>query len=455
MSFLKDKQFTKAMMALAIPVALQNLISAILNIFDQIMVGYLPADMADNYLSAVLLVNQIILIYGIVLFAVGNAVNVFIAQYNDDSKRQLIPQRVGVALSIAVVTGVIFTLCGVLFSDNIIALYDADIKYDYLASQFLSVVAWSFVPMAITTTISFVLRAIKKLRHTLIASVIGVCCNIVFNYVLMFGIGSYEGMGFMGAAYGTILARIIEMVIIIVFLIVYKYPIIASPKIMLARDRQFNKQFSKVFFPILFNEVSWALSCAVFLYVFDKQPNSEVVLAAYNITGTVDKLLSVAMLGIGSAACVTLGNVIAEKNTDNTMKMSRYCLQFGLLAGVVIGVVYIITAFVAPMAFGNASSEAQVMAKYMIIIYGVTAVARSSAFMSIVGVLRSGGDTMFCVIAESIIIWCIAVPIVLVGGLIWNWNAYVILCVIMGAEALKAVVCVARCRTSRWIKLVL
>lgn len=455
MSFLKDKQFTKSMMMLAVPVAMQNLITAVLNIFDQIMVGYLPSGMADNCLSAVILVNQIVLIYTIVLFATANAVNIFIAQYTDDVNKKLIPQRTGVAFSIAIITGIIFTLCCVLFSDNIIALYDASSKYDYLASEFLSVVAWSFIPMAITTTISFVLRAIRKMRHAIMANIIGVACNIVFNYVLMFGIGSFEGLGFIGAAYGTIAARIIEMIIIVVLLIVHKYPIIAHPKVMLARDKVFMKQFTKVFFPILFNEVSWAMSCAVFLYAFDKQPNSEVVLAAYNITSTVDKLLSVAMIGVGAAACISLGNVIAEKDTAKTMKMSKYCMQFGALCGVVIGAIYVISAFIAPQVFGNVSAEAQEMAKYMIIIYGVTAVARSLAFMSIVGVLRSGGDTMFCVIVESCIIWLVAVPLVLLGGLVWGWNAYVLLCVIMAAEFLKAGICIMRSRTTKWIKLVL
>ncbi len=455
MSFLQDKQFTKSIMALAIPVALQNLITAILNIFDQVMVGYLPSGVADNCLSAVILVNQIVLIFTIVLFATANAVNIFIAQYTDEHSQRLIPHRSGVAFSIAIITGIIFTICCIFFSDNIIALYDASSQYDYLASEFLAVVSWSFVPMAITTTISFILRAIRKMRHAIIANIIGVCCNIVFNYVLMYGIGSFEGMGFIGAAYGTIAARVIEMIVIVSFLVAHKYPIVAHPRVMFAKDPVFMRQFSKVFFPILFNEISWAMSYAVFLYVFDKLPNSEVILAAYNITSTVDKLISVAMIGICASACVVLGNIISEKNKDKTMKTAGQCIQFGIVAGLALGVVYIICAFIAPLAFGNVSVEAQQVATYMILIYGVTSVARATAFMSIVGVLRSGGDTTFCVVVETAIIWVVAVPLVLLGGLVWGWSIYALIIVIMIAEIIKAVVCMLRVKSGRWIKLVL
>lgn len=453
--FYKEKNFTKEILALAIPVALQNLISAVLNIFDQIMVGMLPPDIADACLSAVVVVNQIVLIYSIVLFAASNTSNLFIAQYTDESRKSLIPNRVGKALAIGLLFGVACTVLGVVGSQLLVGLFDLSESYRIYAEQFLSVVAWSFIPMAVSTTIAFVLRAIKRMRIVLIANIIGVVMNIAFNYMLMFGVGDFiPAYGFIGAAYGTIIARAIEMVIIVVALIWRKYPIFAKPSVMFRWDKQFNKQFYAMFFPILINEITWSLSNAVFLSVFDKQPNSEVVLAAYNITSTVDRIIFVVLIGICASACIILGNTIAEKDYKKINITAKYCIQFSTVAGIVVGLLTFASAFLAPLAFVNASVEAKEMATNMLFIFAAATVPRAWSFMIIVGILRSGGDTTFCMIAEAAVIWALAVPLVCVGGLLLNWNVYILLGIIMAAELVKSYVCYLRIKSKKWVKLI-
>lgn len=455
--FVKDKNFTKTIVALAIPVALQNLITAILNIFDQIMVGSLPT-LVDESLSAVLLANQIVFLFQIVVFATCHTVNIFVAQYTENGKNHLIPNRVGAGMIVNVLVGIIFTVLSIVIAEQLIGMFmikvdNSDIVKP-LAVQFLKVVSISYLPMAISMSLSFVLRAIKRMRAVLICNCIAVVLNVFLNYIFMFGKLGMPVYGFIGAAYGTVISRFVEMFMIILVLVIFKYPVIAKPSVMFKPDREFSKSFFKIFFPILFNEVSWAISQMVFTFVYASQPNHEVVLAAVNITSSVDKIISVVMIGIGNAAGIMLSNSIGNKDKEQIKTYPKYSIQFGIVVGFVVGLITLATAFFAPQMFPNASSDAQYMAKVLIIIYAVAAISRTINFVLIVGILRSGGDTTFCFIAESVLIWFIGMPLILVGGLVFHWNAYILTSIIMLTELLKTITVIIRIRGNKWLKVV-
>ncbi|MFI3229387.1 MAG: MATE family efflux transporter [Bacillota bacterium] len=452
MSIFKEKTFMKNIIPLAIPIALQNLVTAVLNIIDQTMVGWLPADIAEYCLSAVLLANQVVFIIQMLHNSVGNTANMYIAQYTHNGNEKMIPRRVGLALSLNIGIGIFATLfCG-LMATNVIGLYSPSAEYAQYASDFLQVVALSFIPMSVTMTFSFVLRAIKKLNVPLYASIFGVICNMIFNYVFMFGAFGIEAMGIMGAAWGTVIARTLEMIVVVIALIKFKYPIFTKPSVMFKSDRAFNKKFFATFFPVLSNEFFWVLSMTVYLFVYDKLDSSEVMLSAYNIAQSVDKLISVFMIGVGCAGGILITNVVAKGNRQDIAKQRRLTLQFGAIMGAFVAVVTFATSFFAPEIFINVSDEARDVATKLLWCYAGSAMLRTLNFMLIVGVLRSGGDAKFCLISETIAIWCVSVPLVIVGGIVFHFNIFILYGLSMVAEVIKFIVCLKRARSERWIK---
>lgn len=452
MKFFNDKTFLKSIIALSVPIALQNLIMSVLNIFDQTMVGFLPKEIADYCLSAVLLANQVVFIFQIVLFAVCNTVNIFIAQYTHNGKKELIPQRIGMVLVINTTIAIVANILCFYFSENIIGMFNPKQEYAQYAADFLKLVSCSFVPMSLSVTFSFVLRAMKKLNVPLAANILAVFFNIFFNYIFMFGGLGIEPMGLLGAAVGTILSRTIELILVMLGLLLFKYPIFAKPKIMFKTDKKFTKQYFKMFFPILCNELFWVLSSTVYLFVYDKLPNSEVVLSAVNIAQSVDKIISVAMIGVGSAAGVIMSNVIAKNDKKEVTAYKNMTIQFGLIVGGVIAVLTLGSAFVAPTIFKNVSLDAQTTARNLLLLYGFSAIIRSLNFVIIIGILRSGGDTTFCFQAETFLIWLVSVPLVLIGGLVFKLNIYWLYILSMISEVLKFVAFYKRSRGCRWIK---
>ncbi len=452
MNVLKEKKFLKEIVPLAIPIALQNLVVAILNIVDQTMVGWLPADIAEYCLSAVLLANQIVFMIQILHYSVGNTSNIYIAQYTHNGQEKLIPRRVGLALSLNIGIGIFATLFCITMPTMVIGIFNPQPEYAGYAADFLQVVAISFIPMAITLTFSFVLRAMKKLNVPLFANIFGVVCNMIFNYVLMFGAFGIEPMGLMGAAWGTVFARTLEMIVVVAALIKYKYPIFDKPSIMFKPDKAFNKKFFATFFPVLSNEFFWVLSMTVYLYVYDKLDSSEVMLAAYNIAQSADKLLSVFMIGVGCAGGILITNTVAKGNKENIEKQRKLTMQFGLLVGGIVAIVTIGAAFLAPKLFINVSEEARKIATYLLLCYAATAILRTLNFMLIVGILRSAGDAKFCLVSETIAIWLISVPLVIVGGIVFKLNIFVLYALTMVAEVVKFIICYKRSLSNKWVK---
>ncbi len=451
--FFRDKDFMKKVVVLAIPIALQNLITSILNIFDQMMVGWLPKEIADNCLSAVLLANQIVYIFQIILFASCNTVNIFVAQYTNNGRQKDIPRRIGFLLVFNLSIAVVVTLVCMIFPNIVIGIFSPSESYRHLAEDFLRVVSWSFLPMCVSVTLGFSMRAIKKMKVVLTANVIAVALNIMFNYWFMFGGLGLEGYGLIGAAYGTILSRIIEMLIVLGGLIIFKSPIIASPRVMFKFGDGYFRRFIRMFIPILCNELFWVLSMTLYLTVYDKLPNSSTVLAAVNIANSVNNIISVAMIGVGSASGIIIGNILGDGDEKKARDYSKKSLQFSVFVGVMIGLIVVASAFVAPLMFKNVSVAAQQKARNLLFLYGLTSILRTLTFMLIIGILRSGGDTTFCMLVETGSIWLVSVPLVLLGGLVFGWNVYILYLLSNVSEAIKTVLCYVRAKGSRWIKM--
>ncbi|MBQ1269967.1 MAG: hypothetical protein IIY09_05775, partial [Clostridia bacterium] len=280
--------------------------------------------------------------------------------------------------------------------------------------------------------------------------------NIFFNYIFMFGFQplGLPAFGLIGAAYGTVISRIIELLIIVGGVILFKYPLFASPKKMLTFEKGFIKQFFKMFFPILCNELFWVLSSTVYLFVYDKLPSSEIALAAMNIATSVDKIVSVAMIGIGSAAGIIIGNTIGSGDNQKVRDYANKSWWFSLFTGILIGLLTLVLAFIAPSFFKEASAEAQHTATSLLLLFAVTAVLRNVCFMSVIGILRSGGDTTFCMIWETLAIWLVSVPLVMVFGLVFQANIYVLYALTNVSELLKAILFTVRARSNKWLRFV-
>ena len=454
MNFFKDKVFLKSVLMIAIPIALTNLLTALLNIVDGIMVAALPPEIADHATSAVRIVNQYIFVFQILIFALCSAACIFISRYWGKGDKASIPPVFGFILIIGLIISVVVTIISIAIPDVIISAFvNRSDPIHTLASNYLRVVAISFIPNTVTIVFTFTLRAVKVLRLSVITSIIAISLNIVFNYAFMFGKLGMPELGLIGAAWGTVISRAIETIIVVVCVVLLKYPIVGKFKDIFSADKAFRSAYYKMLGPVMINEVLWVIGITVYTMVFARLPNNETVLAAANVTQTMDGLLGVMMIGIGSATGIVIGNTIGSDDIEKAKDYSKKAISFSIFVGVLIGSLMFACSYFVPQLFVNLSDASRLSAAKLMRVFGISQVFRTINFVIFIGILRAGGDAKFCMVMEALTMWLIAVPTCLIAGFVFNLEVHIIYLLIFIEAAIKSVICFFRVKSGKWLKI--
>jgi Na+-driven multidrug efflux pump len=158
------------------------------------------------------------------------------------------------------------------------------------------------------------------------------------------------------------------------------------------------------------------------------------------------------MIGVGNAVGVVMGNIVGLGDENEVQKYARESVKFGILTGLVVTLLTFVASFFAPAVFKNVTAETQEMSRGLIWLYALTAVIRTLNFMYVIGILRSGGDTTFCMVSETIILWVFSVPLVIVFGIVFKASLYVVFLMSMVSEVIKIIAFDIRIRKGKWIK---
>ena len=443
-----DKRFLKAVTLLALPIAFQNLLNALLNIIDSLMVSQL----GENPMGAVLLSNQFVFLFQLIIFVIGGTASIFISQFYGKGDPESMPRYTGFSLLLGLAIGTVFTLFSILFPDLVMKMFGAKPEISPLGSDFLRIVAISFLPFTISSVFYTALRGIKRVRLSVFGSLVGIGLNVFFNFSLMFGKCGMPELGLNGAAWGTVISRGVELFIVLLVVLVRPSEITASLKKMTRWDKPFVKGYFGIFAPTVANEVFWALGSTAYFAVFARLPDSENVLAALNITQSVDKLIFVFLIGIGNATAVLIGNLLGAGKPEQAREDGYKALTFALLAGVLLGVLNYCVTFLIPLVFTKLTPASIDYANRVLLVYSVFLFVRAVNFTAVIGILRAGGDSRFCMILETCTIWLLAVPSVAVGGLVFGLSVAWLYVLVFAEELFKGILILLRVRSGKWQK---
>ncbi|MGZ9226730.1 MAG: MATE family efflux transporter [Anaerolineales bacterium] len=225
LSFLRDREFMRSMLAIALPVAFQQLITASLNMIDVIMVGQL----GETSVAALGLANQIFFLLILFLFGVTSGMSIFTAQYWGKGDVENIRKVLGICLAIAVFVATAFTLAATLMPQTLMRIYTEDQEVIRVGSEYLRIVGLSYVMMAVTVSYISVLRSITIVKLTVIVSVLALGLKTILAYLLIFGIGIFPELGVRGAAIGTAVGWTFQCILLLTLVYTLKTPLAANP----------------------------------------------------------------------------------------------------------------------------------------------------------------------------------------------------------------------------------
>ncbi len=440
----KDRLFLKQVLVITLPFAFQNLISASLNMVDTIMIGRL----GEAEIAAVGLSNQVFFLFHLLLFGVNSGAAIFTAQFWGNRDVKGIRKVLGIALITGTTVGLFFSLVGIIIPGHIISLFSTDPDVIRLGSQYLQLVSISNVFNAVTMAYAFTLRSAGQVTLPVIINFIALCINTCFNYLLIYGHYGFPRMEVKGAAIATVLARLLECLLIIA--VIYGKKLVPAGKLkeLTGFNSGFVGKYFKTTAPVIFNEFFWALGVTMFAVVYARMGTGTI--AAINIFATVERLSMVVFFGLAQAAAVMIGNQIgAGGESDALCYAKRFCC-FGPLLGLLIGGSLIFAADLILSVY-NVPSEVIKIAKQIILVYSIIMPFKIFNLINVVGVLRSGGDTRFSLILDTVGLWLIAVPLAFLSGLVWKLPPHLVYLLTALEEVFKLGLGANRLLTGKWI----
>lgn len=439
-----DIHFYKTLIALAIPIALQNLVASSLNMIDTMMIGQL----GHMEIAAVGLANQIFFLFNLFLFGINSGAAIFTAQYWGKDDRCNIHRVQGISLASGLVISLLFTGLSYAIPELLLSFFTADPQVIALGSDYLKIVAISFIPTMVSFAYASVLRSTGQVILPLKINGIAILINTFLNYLLIYGNWGLPRLEVNGAAIATVIARLVEVAAILIT--VYRNNLVpaASWSQLTSISKPFVKKFFQTTIPVILNESLWAGGVTMYAAVYARMGTE--IIAAINISATVERIAMVLFFGMAQACAVMVGHKIGAGDNETAF---RYAKRFSILGpsiGILIAALLLISI---PwiLSFYQVDKGVLDLTAIIIFIYTLTIPVRIFNLILIVGILRSGGDTRFCLIIDTAGLWLIAVPLVFVSGLVWKLPAHWVYLMTASEECFKFILGIIRLCSKRWI----
>ena len=439
-----DKGFLKQMLLIAVPIMLQNLVSSSLNMVDTIMIGKL----GEVEIAAVGIANQYFFLFHMIILGLSAGCSVFISQYWGMKDFKNIKRIIGLGLLSAIVASIVFMISGFINPERIILIFNKDSQVMEIGGRYLSIVLFSYIFTAISLIYSFSLRSIGNTITPLIVNVIALLTNVFLNYVLIFGKFGVPALGVEGAALATLIARVIEALVIVIF--VYKGKGVLAAKFSELKDLSmaFVKKSYKIIFPVLLNDLLWASASLIYSVVYGRMGIEAT--ASVQISNTVNNMFMVVTFGMASAASIMIGKSIGEGKEEEAIDYSKKFMVVSFFVSLVIGLGL---AIAAPFILNLFNVSEQVRRSSLIMLYTISVifVIRFMGMLIIVGILRGAGDAKMSLAIEGSTMWLIGVPLTILGAFVFKLPVHMVYGLAIIEEIVKFILGFMRLRSGKWI----
>jgi putative MATE family efflux protein len=442
--FYRDRGYFSQIYRLAVPIALQNLLTASLSMVGSVMVGQL----GDTAIAAVGLAGQVFFLLILILFGIGSGSAMFTAQLWGNKDIANLRKVLGLCLTLGLVVAGLFLFFCELFPARIIGIFTVDPRVIALSSDYLRIYAWAFLFFSITSGYAAVLRSIGEVKLPMVVTVSALALNISLNYILIFGALGLPAMGIRGAAFSAVIARVSECLALVFITYWKKYPVAASINELLGFNIGFFVKIFKPVFPVILNELMWSLAITTYNVVYARIGTPSI--AAMNIVGTVDNLAFVPFFGLSSAIAIISGQKIGAGEKEGAYRDVGRTLG---LTGMFAFLVCIIVLSIKGPLIGlyNISPDVALYVNRALVVLALWMVVRSQNMILVVGMMRSGGDTRYSLFLDGVIIWILGVPMALLGGFVLHLPVYLVYLLVMSEELTKCVLGLRRYFSRKWI----
>lgn len=444
-SIVDDDNFRSRVIALVVPMALQNLINVGVNATDVIMLGRV----GEKALSGASLAGQVLFVLNLFLFGMTSGACVLTAQYWGKGDRDAIEKILGIVIRLAETAGIAFMLVTLLIPGSIMKIFTNDPEVIAEGCKYLRIVALTYPVTVYTMGYLNVMKSVEKVVISTIVYGSSLALNFVINAVLIFGLLGAPKLGIVGAAIGTFCARMLELVIVLIYAKRCNHDVKVRLKYVLHMDPVLFKDFMHYSGPVILNELFWGLGYSANAAIVGHLGSSAV--AANSVAHVCRQLAQVVVFGLGNATAIMIGKVIGEGRTALAEEYGRRFVRLSLIGGVIGGALLLL---IRPLVISGLAFEGQT-AVYMNAFLGVMSyyvIAQALNTDLVVGVFRAGGDTRFGMILDIASMWGGSILIGWLAAFVFKWPVVVVYVILLSDEIIKLPICLWRYKQKKWLK---
>ena len=445
---LRSKEFYTKTLHLMAPVVLQQLITVGVNFMDNLMIG----GFGETQIAAASFGNQFYSLFQFICMGLGSGAVVLSSQFW--GRKELEPMRrvAAIALQLTLALCALFTLVSVAFPQVILRVFTHEAAVVAAGTPYMRLIGLTFLLAGLSSTATYLLRSVGTVVIPLIGSAGAFFLNIFFNWVFIFGKLGAPRLELVGAAVGTVIARVFEFCFVFGYLIWRDDRFGFRLKHFFLSGGELWRPYFKFGLPVLISDtllgVSLALTSVIMGHI------SEEISAAYAIVNSVVQVTCVLNVGMAGASAIVIGNTIGAGDIPRAKREGNTYVLLSLLFGLVIIIPLLLLERPYLSLYGIAG-ETRAMAHGMLL-YGncLWMPIQTNAYVVSKGILRGGGDTRFLLAADSSMVWFVSLPLGALAGLVWHLDPVLVYIFLRLEYPLKGIICLIRYLSGKWIKVI-
>ena len=432
-------------MALVIPMAMQNLITTGVSACDVIMLG----KEGETALSASSHARQEKYIMYLFLFGITSGATVLTAQYWGKGDKKTIERILAMGMCMAVAVTAIFTLVSLLMPETLIRIFANESEVIREGVKYLRILAFSYIAIGITDVYLYIMRSVERIKVATAVYLSSLICNVILNAVFIFGMFGCPAMGIRGAALATLLARILELILVIGYAKIYNREILFRMKYFFHMDSGMLKDFLVCAVPVILNEVLWGIANSASTAILGHMGSAAV--AANSVAQVTKEMSMVVSFGISNAAAIYLGKTIGEKKYQHARAYAERFVKLSILLGIGSAVIILLSSQMIIMVMAMTPLTKDYL-RFMMCVMAYYAVAQTLDETVIVGIFRSGGDTRFGLIIDLTAMWGCSVLLGAAAAFVFHCSVPVVYALLMSDELVKIPIIWGRYKNCSWIR---
>ena len=444
------KELYKKVFTIGIPVSIENMIYSLMNFIDVFMVGKenVALGLGTAAVAGLGFANQVFMIFIVSLFGLNSGGGILAAQYYGKKDYKNLKKCLGITITVGLLFSFLFFLMGLFIPEKIIGIFTSDPKVLKLGANYFRIIALIYPLIGVGYSFNMQLRAIGKNQYSLYSTIIGLCINLVGNYLFINGNLGFPAMGVVGAAIATVIARIVSIFYLIYIIYKNKLPMAGNFQELFKLSWGFIAKALKISLPVFGHEIMWVTGVSMYVIIYGRIGTEAT--AAIQVVKSISNLVFTLVFGLSSGTAAIIGQEIGAGNEENAYKYGVELLKISLVIGTAVALfVYAICPVV--LILMKVDSAIYPLARQIVFSEGILIIIKTTGTLFIVGVLRAGGDTLWTMFADLIPLWTFAIPLTYIAGLKLGLPVALVYLCSGSDELLKMPFCIQRLKSRKWI----